>query len=141
MRKLNELSRMPVEHQFGGTPVLSPDGKTLLLPTHEQGGMLQVWDVSADQPQQVRRLMIPGAKDGFALQFLPDNRTVAFGSGNGLLRLLDAEKERFAKLLDLLPGPVRAIVASADGRYLITGNGNGTIYVLRLAPPQHAPGQ
>jgi hypothetical protein len=34
-----------------------------------------------------------------------------------------------------LPGEVRRLLFDATSRYLLTGNGNGTIYVLRLAPP------
>ena len=32
------------------------------------------------------------------------------------------------------PGSTR-VVSSSDGSYLFAPNGNGTIYVLRLAPP------
>jgi hypothetical protein len=31
-----------------------------------------------------------------------------------------------------LPGPVQALTVAADGRHLVTANGNGTLYVLRL---------
>jgi WD40 repeat protein len=34
-----------------------------------------------------------------------------------------------------LPGPVWDIAFAADGRHLATANGNGTVYVLRLAKP------
>ena len=32
-----------------------------------------------------------------------------------------------------LPGPVTALAVDRRGEYLVTGNGNGTAYVLRLA--------
>ena len=35
-------------------------------------------------------------------------------------------------------GPVRSVVLTPDGRYLVTANGNGTVYVLRLGPPAPA---
>jgi hypothetical protein len=34
-----------------------------------------------------------------------------------------------------LPGAAHRLRFDATSRYLFTGNGNGTIYVLRLAPP------
>ena len=32
-----------------------------------------------------------------------------------------------------LPGPIGKVLFSPDGKHLATGNGNGTIYILRLA--------
>lgn len=32
-----------------------------------------------------------------------------------------------------LPGPVHSGAFTVDGRHLVTGNGNGTVYILRLA--------
>jgi serine/threonine protein kinase/WD40 repeat protein len=37
------------------------------------------------------------------------------------------------------PGPTWPNIISADGRHIITANGNGTIYVLRLASPAALP--
>jgi hypothetical protein len=31
------------------------------------------------------------------------------------------------------PGRVRGLAFAADGRHLVLGNGNGTVYILRLA--------
>jgi len=31
-----------------------------------------------------------------------------------------------------LPGPIDKVLFSPDGKHLATGNGNGTVYILRL---------
>ena len=35
-----------------------------------------------------------------------------------------------------LAGSVRRLVFSPDGQFLATGNGNGTVYILRLITPK-----
>ena len=32
-------------------------------------------------------------------------------------------------------GPIQGLAFAADGRHLASANGNGTVYILRIAPP------
>jgi hypothetical protein len=53
--------------------------------------------------------------------------------------LWDWRKGLLRRTCRLQPRPCCGIVwdvaFTPDGRHLVTGNGNGTVYVLRLAPP------
>jgi serine/threonine protein kinase len=126
--ELKELSRVPIKGNQRSRPTLSPNDNTLLIST----GFIQVWDVSTDQPKNIREFRISGG-DVRSLQFLADGRTIAYSDGN-TAGLYDLERDKVLHFFKF-PGPVHAVTASPDGRYLITGNGNGTIYVLRLAAP------
>ena len=55
------------------------------------------------------------------------------GSAEGNLFALDAASGKPMQTIQL-PGEVLSLLFDATSRYLFTGNGNGTIYVLRLAP-------
>ncbi len=68
-----------------------------------------------------------------AAVFAPTGRTLVTANTSGRLRLLNpaAPDWKNDPKIDL-PGPVYGLTYSADGRYLVTANGNGTLYVLRL---------
>ncbi len=68
----------------------------------------------------------------------PDGRTVA-SAGNAPTGLWDAATGKWLRGLEGLSGSYMTVAFSPDGRHLVTGNGNGTIYVLRLAPPAGQP--
>jgi WD40 repeat protein len=110
----------------GWLPALTADGKTLALGTL---GGVELWDLGQGKPR--RRMALPQAGAVISLAFSPDGRALA---ADHALIVWDPASGR--KLREWrLPGPVRWARFATDGRHLLTANGNGTVYVLRLAPP------
>jgi WD40 repeat protein len=69
------------------------------------------------------------------LAFSPTEPLLATCAEDGTVRLWErTDGELRARTIDLgrFPSGVRAAAFTPDGRYLVTGNGNGTVYVLRV---------
>ncbi|MEK7216233.1 MAG: WD40 repeat domain-containing protein, partial [Chloroflexota bacterium] len=109
-----------------------PDGRTIC--TIGPDGSLKLWDVMRRQDRTW-----PGKLQGIARIVIgPDGKSVASCGRDGRVILWDAVTG--AKLREWqLPGPVHAVAFAADGRHLATANGNGTVYILRIAPPPPQP--
>jgi WD40 repeat protein len=78
--------------------------------------------------------ILAGIGSSHRLVFSPDDRTLvsADRSGQVILWTIDSRsKSREWRL----PGPVLGVAFAPDGKHLALGNGNGTIYVLRLDQP------
>jgi WD40 repeat protein len=77
-------------------------------------------------------------KDGYdAVALSPNDKFLIAHHGGGTVELWDVPSGRNVHTWHL-PGPVRRL-AFPDGRHLITGNANGTLYVLRLDPALTRP--
>jgi serine/threonine protein kinase/WD40 repeat protein len=66
-----------------------------------------------------------------AVALAPTGQTIAVVKDVRTLSVLDLATGDQLRQFDL-PGPVQALTFSADGRHVVTANGNGTFYVLRL---------
>ncbi|QEL17588.1 protein kinase domain-containing protein [Limnoglobus roseus] len=111
---------------------LSPDGRYLAhTPTHV--GDVVLIDLSGPRPREVGTYSDKG-RMGYvaALAFHPDGTKLAWGGDHGV-GVLDLATLRPAWDWQA-PGPVDAVAWAADGRHLVTHNGNQTAYVLRLPP-------
>jgi WD40 repeat protein len=113
----------------------SPDGRTLAAVTDAPESAVRLWDVEGGA--ETTWTGHTGSVRGLA--FSPTEPLLATCAEDGTVRLWDRTGgEPHARVIDLGPPPsgVRAIVFTPDGRYLVTANGNGTVYVLRAdAPP------
>lgn len=123
-------------HVFG--LAFAPDGRTLAIGQVPGAGL---WDVAS------RSLAVPLAgHNGHvgSVVFRLDGQLIATRSTDGKVRLWDVKAGTEQESIVIGPrggeiygggfptGAVRQIALTADGRYLATANGNGTVYLLRL---------
>src|SRR5579864_2580880 len=114
------------------TPVFSPDGRWLLVPTLT--GTATAYPVVDGVPGRGHAISFPGAYP-FEVAFSPDGRTVAATTAQGAVILFDAATLASGVLRPLGPAiPVSPLlladlVMSPDGRYLVTQDAN---FVIRL---------
>jgi WD40 repeat protein len=113
--------------------VFNSDGKLLAGATD---GRVLVWNIERRKaPADL------GAGDGppTSIAFDPSGTMLAAAGSEGVLWLWsEPDRERFRNDPDrVIPvgpphGVIQRVVWSPDGRHLVTVNGNGTLYVLRL---------
>jgi serine/threonine protein kinase/WD40 repeat protein len=91
--------------------------------------MLSVVDVANGK----ERVLMGGPDANLsAVAVSPVGQSLAFVTTEGWLYQRDAAAPREEQGTKIeLPGPAQGLAFSADGRHLITANGNGTLYVLR----------
>jgi WD40 repeat protein len=115
--------------------VFSHDGKSLAGTTD---GLVLVWDVEHGKgPAELST----GGGSATSLAFDPAGPALIAGGGEGILWLWNdpaGQKRRDEPDRAIRVGPphgvVHRVIWSPDGRHVLSVNGNGTIYVLRLAP-------
>ncbi len=125
MKSGKEVYRFQHDHPCGRL-ALSPDGQHFL--TTDYDGALSLWDVHTGT--WIRKIdMGPGLPE-LAAVFSPDGKLAAAVTGTGVSLL---EMPSANRVQDFpCPGPIQGIAFAPDGRHIAIGNGNGTIYLLRL---------
>jgi WD40 repeat protein len=124
-----ELRQFPGHKDTVYNLAFSPDGRRLLsADTH--GNLLRLWDVESGK--EVRQF-VGHTGDVCFVVFTPDGRR-ALSSGDGTIRLWDVET---GKELHCFTRPAASLAVSPDGRYVLSGDGNGAV-LLRLPDPPPA---
>jgi WD40 repeat protein len=123
---------------------VSPDGRTLASGAGaigEPGAEVKLWDVAAGRPGQT----FPAERPVLSVAFAPGGRTLASFGDDGLVRFWDPAAEAGKALrgqwtANCWQGALggHQLVYGPEGRHLFVANGNGAVYVLRLAPPPAA---
>ncbi len=115
-------------HQFA----IAPDGVTLATVGHSG---LRLWNLKSDLKKSSSEFVVG---ESHAVAFSPDGKRLAAASGGtGYVtgvQIINLASGVVEKRLSF-PGPVHQLDFTDDSRHLVTGNANGTIYVVRLAPP------
>jgi WD40 repeat protein len=111
----------------------SPDGKTLLSGGYDN--TLRLWDLTGAEPCE-RAVIHAHRGVVLAVAFAPDGQSFFSAGPDG--RVIHWTSAMQPKVWQL-PGPVHGLAVSPDGRYLATANGNGTVYILRLADASGKP--
>jgi WD40 repeat protein len=104
-------------------PAISPDGTRLAVANGLEGAL---WDVTSGKK------LLP--LSAWTCAFSPDSKTLAVAGMERTLALRDSTTGKVSQQWEL-PGLATSLTYALDGRHLLVGNGNGTVYVLRLAPP------
>jgi WD40 repeat protein/serine/threonine protein kinase len=126
---LEELSDQPAAIGF------SPDGK-LLAVLGSKDGRANIWDRTKTRPElqfPIGGATANGTSVISSLAFSPDGKSLATSASDGIA-VWDLSNGRKLRSWQL-PGMAAAVDFAPDSRHLFVGNGNGTIYILRLAPP------
>ena len=106
---------------------LRADGQGLACTNDE--GQTVLWDVSGSQP--VEKVRLEGKIHGLnTLTFAPDEKTLAGAFGEQMV-LWDTTTGRRLRTWNFTTR-VHHLAFAPDGRHLVTANGNGTVFILRL---------
>ncbi len=123
-RQLPDLHRDSREYW---SVMFAPEGSLLAAASV---GPVQLWDLIS----QKEKLLQGHAGQVAAVAFSPDGQRLVSADLDG--RLIFWDRRSGAKLDSWqLPGAVYHLAFASDSRHLATANGNGTIYIIRLAAP------
>jgi WD40 repeat protein len=110
------------------TLALTADGRWLFAGGDDN--LVHLWDVEAGKVvRQFKGHTGPVTSVGVTF----DGKRLISAGRDGLVRLWDVTAAEARKSWTC-PGPVLGAAISADGRYVATANGNGTVYLLRVRP-------
>jgi serine/threonine protein kinase/WD40 repeat protein len=122
--------RLPQPRGAVTSAAIAPDGQTLAVGT--SAGSIRFWDVTATDARERPEANVPSIRGSvFALAYSPDGALLA-ASYAGRVLILEASGQKVLRDWEL-PGTVEDLSFSSDSRHLALANGNGTLYILRLA--------
>jgi WD40 repeat protein len=136
-RKQTSLKEVLLPRIQGHVVAVSPDGRTLA--TSNRGWEVHLWDLTGPLPVERAAFLLKDNPTMWessiaSIKFAPDGATLAASAHDG--RVVVWETSSGTKRHDWqFKGVVQDVAFSSDGRHLATGNANGSVYVLRLAPP------
>ena len=123
----------------GAARILSfaPDGKTFLCGGSQGTVLVCTWDGRSLANRTTLDHAVTLGKNKFALAvnqavFSPDGKWIATGSTDHRVRVWDAQSLTLLKQWDLRCNVLSATF-TLDSRHLVTGNGNSTLTVFRVA--------
>jgi WD40 repeat protein len=128
--KLLHLRCQEVRHEWAAASwnTFLPDGRVAIL----GGATGALWDVSGDEPRDAGtiRINLAGAPPGAVSR--DGGRLAAVVGGRATVWDLQSERPLWEWAPPAHFGGVRAVALADDGRYLLSANGDGTVYVIQL---------
>jgi WD40 repeat protein len=117
----------------------SPDGKTLaglvrMGPFPDDPRKVLLWDAATGRTRAVGDPKDKRTIHVEAFAYSPDDRTLATADADGRVSLWRTDTLALQREWEF-PGPVTAVAFSTAGDFLAVGDGDGTVAVLRVAPP------
>lgn len=94
--------------------------------------LLRIWDVSKQAVEHSAKLSFD---DGHALAFSPDGATLAVVGNDGAVHLCDTATGAETRKIQIGPtdGKINDVCFDPSGRYVLTGNGSGSVFLLKLS--------
>jgi WD40 repeat protein/serine/threonine protein kinase len=118
------------DHVFSAT--FSPDGQSLASGSADHS--VRIWNLATGRE---RHTLTEHKAPIYSTLFAPDGQWLASAGADGRVILWDPSSG--AKFREWqLPGPIHGIAVASDGRHIVTANGNGTAYILRIAESPHS---
>ena len=102
-----------------------PDGATLVTSD------LRLWQLTGDKLIEYGRV-VPGAHSEVVAAFAPGGKLLASAGSGGRLYVWDVVGKKKLHSWSL-PGQIRQVAFTPDGKHVATVNANGTGYLLRLS--------
>jgi serine/threonine-protein kinase len=129
------LAELDSQREKGGAVALSSHGHLLAAAQFGESAFhIDIWNI--DERQRIRTVGFHQGWPYSSLAFSPDGRFLAGVRGEGKLEVWDLTRNSTYPEADIAVGGFGFICTrirfTPDGRHVVTGNGNGTIYVVRL---------
>lgn len=106
---------------------ISPDGTTLVEAANT--GRLQFWDAKTGLKKYATNVVVSSTSP---LEYSPDG-SLLVGQIRDQIIVVNVRRRYVERTISVVSfGVIKEIAFTPDGRHLVTANGNGTIYVLRL---------
>ncbi|MBY0524111.1 MAG: hypothetical protein K2R98_11970 [Gemmataceae bacterium] len=121
-------------HQIGFALGYTPDGRSLV--TVGSDNILRVTDLAQVPPKQravIDNITGPGNNLDPLVAIAPSGRVVAVSGPDNTLVIVNTFNGKRLHQWQLR-GEFRSLAFAPDSRHLAVGNGNGTVYIFRLAP-------
>jgi WD40 repeat protein len=110
-----------------------PRGTTLLVGGGiNKQGPVRLFDVSGEKPSQILDFASHKAAV-VSVSASSNGKLFASADEGGRVLVWSASGEQLHDWT--FPGPVHSVAFAPDGKHLALGNGDGTVYILRLSPP------
>jgi WD40 repeat protein len=96
--------------------------------TADKDGDIRIWDLAKNRQMHAIKAAFPSL---YGLVVGSDSSRLAAFSDDGQIELWDLASAKSLRRWDLRVG-VHALAFTPDGKHLVSGNENGTVYLLEL---------
>jgi WD40 repeat protein/serine/threonine protein kinase len=127
-----ELAALRGHSTFVRCLAFRPDGRSLASCSKDQ--KILVWDLAYARSGDAKPQELKGHDNPIEIAWRADGRLLAHAPHQNVLHLWDpTQAPPQETAFNLFGGPLHGVAFTPEGRYVATANGDGTVYVLRLA--------